>query len=181
MSRRSQAELKLTADWCEFLRLLQKHRVRFLVVGAHALAAHGRPRFTGDFDVFVDATPANATRVYAALYDFGVRGLVTKGFFAAPGGEGAAGLTIGVPPMRLDVLKSISGVSFAEAWRTRVSARFEGKPVAIIGLDAYVKNKRASGRTKDLLDVALLEEGGVAVSSPAPRRRRPPPNRKKKQ
>lgn len=167
MSRRSQmAELKLTGDWSEFLRLLQKHHVRFLIVGAHALAAHGRPRFTGDFDLFVEATPANARRVYAALCEFGVGALVAWDFFASPGGNGAAGLTIGVPPMRLDVLKSISGVSFAEAWRSRVSVRFEGKSVAVIGLDAYVKNKRAAGRAKDLLDVALLEESGVTVASP---------------
>ena len=164
-------ELKLTEDWSEFLRLLQRHRVRFIVVGAHALAAHGRPRYTGDLDVFVDATPSNARRVYAALRDFGVGAPVDEAFFAAPEPAGAAGLTVGAPPIRLDILKSISGVTFAEAWRTRVSARFEGKPVAVIGLEAYVKNKRAAGRAKDLLDLALLEEGGVTVAGP--RRRRP--------
>lgn len=173
MRRRSQPELHLTGDWCEFLRLLQKHRVRFLVVGAHALAAHGRPRYTGDFDVFVEATPTNARRVYAALQEFGVGAMVTEEFFADAGPDGAAGLTIGVPPMRLDVLKSISGVSFAEAWRSRVSARFEGKLIGVIGLDAYVKNKRASGRTKDLLDIALLEESGLTTTArTAPRRPR---------
>lgn len=164
-------ELKLTGDWSEFLRLLQKHRVRFIIVGAHALAAHGRPRFTGDLDVFVNATPTNASRIYGALCDFGVGALVEEGFFAAPDPTGAAGLTIGAPPMRLDVLKSISGVTFDEAWRGRVSARFDGKPVAVIGLEAYVKNKRAAGRTKDLLDLALLEEGGVAAARPRSRRK----------
>ena len=172
MPRRSRPpQLHLTDDWSEFLRLLQKHRVRFLVVGAHALAAHGRPRFTGDFDVFVDATPANARRVYGALREFGVGGIITEELFASPEGSGAAGLTIGVPPTRLDVLKSISGVTFAEAWRSRIFARFDGKPVPIIGLDAYVKNKRASGRAKDLLDLALLEESGVAIAPPRRRRR----------
>jgi len=171
VSRRSRVpELKLTGDWSEFLRLLHKHRVRFLIIGAHALAAHGRPRFTGDFDVLVEPTPANARRVYAALRDFGVGGRVNEEFFAAADAAGAAGLTIGVPPVRLDVLKSISGVSFDEAWRTRISAHFEGKRVAVIGLDAYIKNKRASGRAKDLLDIALLEESGVVVAS-VPRRR----------
>ena len=172
MSRRSQPpELHLTGDWSEFLRLLQKHRVRFLVIGAHALAAHGRPRFTGDFDLFVAPTRPNARRIHAALCDFGVGDLVDADFFAAPDPAGAAGLTIGVPPMRLDLLKSISGVTFDEAWRTRVSARFDGKPVAIIGLDAYVKNKRAAGRAKDLLDIALLEESGLVVR-PRKRKRR---------
>ena len=170
MSQRS-PELKLTGDWSEFLRLLQKHRVRFIIVGAHALAAHGRPRFTGDLDVFVNATPANARRIYGALCDFGVGALVEERFFAAPDLTGAAGLTIGVPPMRLDILKSISGVTFDEAWRSRVSARFEGKPVAVIGLAAYVKNKRAAGRTKDLLDLALLEEGGIVAARPPSRRK----------
>lgn len=79
MPRRSRPpQLHLTGDWSEFLHLLQKHRVRFLVVGAHALAAHGRPRFTGDFDVFVDATPANARRVCAALREFGVGGAARR-------------------------------------------------------------------------------------------------------
>jgi hypothetical protein len=174
VSRRSErVELSLTGDWSEFLRLLQKHRVRFLIVGAHALAAHGRPRFTGDFDLFVDATPANAKRVHAALCDFGVGMVVSEEFFASAGSDGAAGVTIGLPPMRLDVLKSISGVTFAEAWRGRVSVRFEGKTVAVIGLDAYIKNKRAAGRTKDLLDIALLEESGLVA------RRRPPKRRRK--
>jgi hypothetical protein len=169
----------LTGEWSEFLRLFQKHRVRFLVVGAHALAAHGRPRFTGDFDVFVAPTRPNARRVYAALRDFGVGGLVDEDFFAEPDPAGAAGLTIGVPPMRLDVLKSISGVTFDEAWRGRVSARFEGKPIAVIGLEEYVKNKRASGRAKDLLDIALLEESGVVVTASHPRPRRARQSRRK--
>lgn len=169
MSRRSTSpELRLTGDWCDFLRLLQKHRVRFLVVGAHALAAHGRPRFTGDFDVFVAPTRSNAKRVQSALVEFGAGGLASEEFFAEPDTTGAAGVTIGVPPMRIDVLKSISGVTFDEAWRGRLSARFEGKPVGVIGMAAYVKNKRAAGRTKDLLDLALLEEAGIDVGGKIP-------------
>jgi hypothetical protein len=150
-------EAKFPSEWSEFVALLVKHRARFLVVGAHALAAHGRPRMTADLDLWVEPSKLNSKRVCAALSDFGFGAFADFEWLATPE-RGVHGLQLGVEPLRLDLLKSISGVSFAEAWRGRLRTRLSGHTVYVIGLAAYLKNKRAAGRTKDLLDLALLEE-----------------------
>jgi hypothetical protein len=146
---------QLPPDWKEFLSLLVSHRVRFLVVGAHALAVHGRPRLTGDLDVWVDATPANARRVLAALAEFGFGSVgLGEADFTRPGMV----IALGNPPLRVDVLTSISGVSFERAWRGRVRHRLSGVTVGVLGRREYRANKRAAGRPKDLLDLELLDE-----------------------
>lgn len=156
--------MDLPRDWNEFFRLLSSHRVRFLVVGAHALAANGRPRATADLDILVEPTRKNAQAVTAALSDFGFRALAAEvEAFATPDRMA----TLGQPPLRIDVMTSISGVSFAEAWRTRMAGKMGRHRVFFLGREALIRNKRASGRPKDLLDIALLEEGDVAT----PRRR----------
>ena len=147
----------LHPDFRDFLGLLLSHRVRFVVVGAHALAAHGRPRITGDLDVFVEPSAANARRVMAALTAFGVGavGLSARDF------EASAGVVqLGTPPVRIDVLTGISGVRFSTAWKNRTVVRLDGLSLPILGRRDFVRNKRAAGRPKDLLDVALLREGG---------------------
>ncbi len=162
--------MKLHADFKEFLRLLISHRVRFVVVGAHALAAHGSPRYTGDLDVLVEPSAANARRLIAALdaFGFGSIGLELEDFTRAN-----RVAQLGYPPVRIDVLTGISGVGFAEAWRGRRRARLAGLVVPFLGADAFIKNKRAAARPKDLADIALLEE--ALAKSPrrkAPARRR---------
>jgi hypothetical protein len=148
--------MDLPRDWSEFLRSLRRHRVRFLIVGAHALAANGRPRATADLDVLVEPTRRNARALTAALRDFGFAALgEEEDAFATPDRMA----TLGRPPLRIDVMTSITGVSFAEAWATRLRGTMGNERVSFLGKDALVRNKRASGRPKDLLDVALLEEG----------------------
>jgi len=157
--------MKLPPEWREFIGLLCSHHVRFLVVGAHALAAHGRPRATQDIDLFVDPTEANARRLCAALADFGFSALGRKvEEFAKPDRMA----TLGTPPLRIDVMTSISGVSFRQAWRGRLTTRVDGKEVGFLGRAEFLRNKKASGRPKDLLDLALLEE----VSPPVRARRK---------
>lgn len=129
--------------------------MRFLVVGAHALAALGRPRFTRDLDVLVEPTLANARRVGAALADVGYAELAKEWRRFAERDRMA---TLGREPLRVDVMTSISGVSFRDAWRGRTLVRVAGAEVGFLGRAAFVENKRASGRAKDLLDIALLEE-----------------------
>lgn len=147
--------MKLPADWSEFINLLDAHRVRFLIVGAHALAAHGRPRATQDIDVWVEPTPENATRLCKALGAFGFPALANAvEEFSTP--ERMA--TLGRPPLRIDVMTSVDGLTFTEAWEGRLSADFGGSKVYFLGRDALIKNKRASGRAKDLADIALLNE-----------------------
>jgi hypothetical protein len=105
--------VKLPPDWSEFISLLFVHRVRFLIVGAHALAANGRPRATQDLDIWVEPTPENAERICAALTEFGFAGLGTAAAeFAQPNRMA----TLGRPPLRIDVMTSIDGVAFDDAW-----------------------------------------------------------------
>lgn len=143
----------MNPDFRDLLRAFSDAEARFLVVGAYAVSYHAEPRTTGDLDIWIDAAPGNAERVHRALAAFG-----------APLTElSVADLTrpdtvfqIGVVPRRIDILTSITGVTFAEAWPQRTDARYEGVPFPIIGLDALVKNKRALGRPRDLLDLELL-------------------------
>jgi hypothetical protein len=138
------------------LSLLISHRVRFVNVGAHALAALGRPRNTLDLDVFVEPTLRNARRFAAAAEAYGLSGLAEVAEELA---RGAKMTRIGNPPLRIDVMNHIDGVSFAAAWSGRRRARIDGLLVAFLGETEFRRNKRASGRPKDLLDLALLDEG----------------------
>lgn len=129
--------------------------VRFLVVGAHAMAAHGVPRATGDMDVLIEPGAENASRVWRALGAFGapLHSLeVRETDFAKPD----IVVQLGLPPYRIDVLTSISGVTFDEAWADRLDGEMQGVPVAFLGRDTFIRNKRATGRKKDLLDIELL-------------------------
>ena len=144
----------MNPDFVDLLRAFTAADVRFLVVGAYALAVHGRPRGTGDMDVWVDATPENAARVIRALAAFGAPlSGVTESDFAR------AGVTyqMGVPPGRIDLLTELTGLSFAEAWPDRVSHPVGDLNVDFIGRAAFIRNKRATGRTKDLADIEGLE------------------------
>jgi hypothetical protein len=148
--------MKLPPEWSELIDLLISHHVRFLVVGAHALAAHGRPRATQDLDLFVEPTKANARRVGLALADYGFAELAREWHRFAEADRMA---TLGREPLRIDILTSISGVAFKQAWKGRLTTNFGSHSVSFLGRDELVLNKRASKRTKDLLDIALLEEG----------------------
>ncbi len=144
----------LTTDWKEFLESLVSRKVRFLLVGGHALAVHARPRFTEDLDVFVDASTDNAIRVRDALCDFGFASV-------APSVDELATarkvFMLGEKPYRIDILTTISGVSFQEAWDQRVFLDLEIGRIAVISRENLIKNKRASGRPKDMADLVMLE------------------------
>jgi len=142
-------------DWSEFIRSLSSHGVRFVVVGAHALAANGRPRATQDIDVLVEPTQANAKKLGSALADFGFVELASQWREFARRDRMA---TLGKPPLRIDIMTTITGVTFASAWRGRLRSRVGGVAVAFLGRTQLKRNKRASGRPKDLADLALLAE-----------------------
>lgn len=148
--------MTMTDDFRELLIALRAEDVRFLVVGAHALAAHGVPRVTGDLDVWVEPTAMNATRTWRALVDFGapLAALgVSEKDFTTPNQV----IQLGIPPFRIDILTSISGVEFTSAWQESVQGTLFDVPVQFIGREAFIRNKRASGRTKDLDDIRALE------------------------
>lgn len=160
-------ESPLSDDWREFLSLLISHRVKYLLVGAHALAVHGQPRVTLDLDVFVEASIANARKIRAVLDAFGF-GSVAPALeeLAAPGRV----FMLGNKPYRIDVLTEISGVDFEEAYAARVRVKSNAGTLNVIGRVHFVANKRASGRPKDLLDLELL---GESARSSERKRRRP--------
>jgi hypothetical protein len=142
-------------DFKGLLELFNAHRVDYLIIGGYALAFHGAPRFTGDLDLFVHPTPDNAARIIAALTAFGFGSLgLTPVDFTTP----ERVVQLGVPPVRIDLLTSISGVSWQEAVAGRVRGSYGDVPVDFIGRDQFVANKRASGRHRDLADLEALGE-----------------------
>lgn len=151
----------MTDDWYDLLVALLDAEARFLVVGAHALAVHGVPRGTQGLDVWIDPDPANADRVWRALAAFGAplaSMQLTRDDLQRP----ATVIQIGLPPDRIDLLTSISGIAdFETAWAGRVEHTVRGTRVPFIGRDALIRNKRASARRKDLADVEAL--GGEIV------------------
>jgi hypothetical protein len=145
----------LSPDFRDLLSAFNAHRVEYLVVGAHALAAHGHVRATGDLDVWVRPEPANARRVLRALREFGAPiNDLTEADLATPGTV----FQIGVAPLRIDVLTAIDGVSFDEAWSDRFTARFAEQPVPVISVRHLIANKRKVGRAQDIADVESLEK-----------------------
>jgi hypothetical protein len=145
----------LNEDFRELLILCAESGVEFMIVGAFALAFHGAPRASGDIDLFVRASTENAARIFDALTRFGAP-LAAHGVQAQDFARPGTVYQIGLPPRRIDVLTEISGVTFDEAWDSRVSTEVEGRVVHLIGRDAFLKNKAAAGRPKDLADVARL-------------------------
>lgn len=144
----------MNQDFVDLLRAFVDHDVRFLIVGAYALALHGRPRATGDMDVWVDATPQNATRIMNALAEFGApMSDISESDFAAPG----AVYQIGVPPGRIDIITAMTGLAFEEAWPSRLRHPFGEVDVDFIGREPFIRNKRATGRAKDLGDIEGME------------------------
>jgi predicted nucleotidyltransferase len=161
--------LRLPPDWREFFESLLAHDVKFLVVGALAVAAHAEPRATEDLDVFVEPTLENARRLRRALLHFGFPSIPPAEQLQAPG----AMLMLGRKPMRIDVLKAIDGVTFDQAWRGHVVVAIEGLRLPVIGVIELLINKRAAGRNKDLRDVDLIERvvAGRKKRGKAPKRR----------
>lgn len=143
----------MNRDFVEMLSALCEAGAEFLIVGAHALAAHGHPRATGDLDIWVRPSAENAERVLSALRAFGAPTFgVTREELAEPGMV----LQIGIVPCRIDLLTGISGVTFDEAWPARLPIQIGELAVACIGRDDLVRNKLAAGREKDLADVSIL-------------------------
>jgi hypothetical protein len=140
-------------DFIELLKLLAKHEVRYLVVGGYAVMRYSEPRFTKDLDLLIAADPDNAARVYAALVEFGapLKNLTAKDFEA----EGFF-YQMGRAPVRVDVLMSVPGVRFAEAWPRRDEVMLSGVGVPFISKADLIRAKRAAGRPQDLLDLDAL-------------------------
>ncbi len=145
--------MELQNDFKELLELFNAHDVQYLIVGGYALAYFGAPRYTGDIDIFVKSDSKNASLILKALSDFGFgsAGLKLEDFTNTDNI-----IQLGYPPVRIDIMTSISGVSWEDAYNGREEGKYGDVPVYFIGLDQYIQNKRASGRKKDLADLEAL-------------------------
>lgn len=144
----------LARDFEEFVGLLNKHAVEYLVVGGYALAFHGKPRHTGDLDIWIRVSEENAQRMLQVLRDFG---LASLGFEKEDFLKEGYVTQIGYPPLRIDILNTIDGVSFQEAYVNREQVELEGLQVAYIGLREFIQNKEAVGRARDLSDIKDIQ------------------------
>jgi hypothetical protein len=147
--------MEVQPDYRDLLALFNAHEVEHIVVGAYALAFHGAPRFTADLDILVKADPENSQRILAALEEFGFKsvGLTVKDFQ-----HPEKVVQLGVPPVRIDILTSLTGVSWEEAFSGRDEGKYGDIAVYFIGREQFIANKRALGRKRDLADLEALGE-----------------------
>lgn len=145
----------MNQDFLDLLRELCAAEARFLIIGAYAVSVHAEPRATGDLDIWVEPSDENARRVLKALEAFGapLQDLTVEDL-AAPD----VVFQIGLPPRRIDILTSITGVQFGDAWKNRVETTYGEIAVPLIGVDELILNKQSLGRPKDLLDLELLRK-----------------------
>jgi len=145
--------VRLQKDLKEFIESLNSQGVEYVIVGGFALAFHGFPRYTADIDVLVRCSPENAARLEIAVFKFG---FASSGLSASDFLSPNQVIQLGRPPNRIDLLTSITGVDFEEAWAQRVASELDGIPVWFIGRESFIKNKRATGRTQDKADLEAL-------------------------
>ena len=146
----------MNEDYHDILAALIAHDVRFLIVGAHALAVHGYPRSTVDIDIWIDATEENAARVWRALAEFGAP-LDDLDVSQQDLTRHNVVVQLGLPPNRIDILTGVSGLTFDRAWANRVEDSLEAVTVPVLGLADLIENKRATGRDRDRVDVRGME------------------------
>ncbi|HJY79884.1 MAG TPA: hypothetical protein VKK81_02210 [Candidatus Binatia bacterium] len=146
--------MAVNPDFRDLFAALNDAGAKYLLVGGYAVAFHGQPRFTKDLDIWVEASTENADRVFAALKMFGAP---LENFTPADLTQPDLIFQIGVPPNRIDVLTSIDGITFAEAWAAPEQTIYGDQTVPVIGRAQLIQNKRASGRPQDLLDLKALE------------------------
>ena len=147
--------MEVQKDFKELLALFNKHKVEYVIVGGYALAFHGAPRYTGDIDILVHPDTANAHRILAALDEFGFGSVdLTAADFQKPQNV----IQLGVPPVRVDIITSLTGVSWEDAYAGRIQGKYADTPVYYIGREQFISNKRAVGRKKDLADLEALGE-----------------------
>jgi len=145
--------MNIQDDFKEFLRLLKKNNVEFVIVGGYAVAFHGYIRTTNDMDIFFRNASENINNIENALIDFGfTKGSFNLDEFYDPGSI----IRMGIPPVRIEMINTISGLTFDQVWKNKVSGNYGDIQIFYIGFNELIKNKKASGRPKDLLDIDEL-------------------------
>lgn len=162
--------MTLAEDFEDFIRLLNRHQVAYMVVGGYALAFHGTPRHTGDLDIWIAISETNAEKMVMVVKDFGLGSLeFKKSDFLKEGFVSQ----IGYPPLRIDILNSIDGIEFTQAFPNKQTVQLESDlSVDYIGLGDLIRNKQSTGRTRDLSDVKELQ-AKVKEKKPVKKRKGP--------
>ena len=147
--------MRVENDFKEFIELLNEHKVRYLIVGGFAYSYYAEPRFTKDIDFFIEVSPDNANKMLKVLEKFGFKDVgLTKKDFLQPDQI----IQLGNAPLRIDIVTSIDGVSFNEAWNTRTTGKYGNCDANFISKPDLIKNKMATGRTQDIADVEKLNK-----------------------
>jgi hypothetical protein len=146
--------MKVHRDFKDFISLMHANGVEYVIVGSFALSFHGHPRATGDMDIWVRKSPENASKILKVLDEFGFGSL---GVAADDLLEDKV-IQLGQPPVRIDLMTELDGLTSDEVWAGRVAGRFGDMPVFYLGRDAFIRNKRSLGRHKDLADLEALGE-----------------------
>jgi predicted nucleotidyltransferase len=140
-------------DFKEFIELLNKNKIEYLVVGGYAVGIHGYPRYTGDIDIWIKISNEIADKMVTVLDEFGFGGYeIKREDFLNSNNV----IQLGYPPLRIDIIMFIDGVNFEESYSKRVEKVIDGMPINFIGFEELIKNKRASGRDKDIIDLKNL-------------------------
>ena len=147
--------MNIQKDFEELLELLTKHKVKYLIVGGYAVAFHGYPRFTNDIDIFYEMSEENVRKITECLVNFGFSYSEVNGkLFLKKGNI----IVIGVEPLRVDFINEIDGVEFNEAWKNRIKGKYGSVSVNFISRTDLIKNKSATKKIEDKLDVEKLTE-----------------------
>ncbi|MGB8226313.1 MAG: DUF6036 family nucleotidyltransferase [Sedimentisphaerales bacterium] len=147
--------MEIQKDFKELLKLFNAHKVEYIVVGGYALAFHGAPRYTGDIDILVKPDIENAKRALAAIKDFGFGSFnFTESDFTRTGNV----FQLGVPPIRIDIMTSITGVDWEKANANKIAGQYGGVAVHFLGKKEFIANKKATGRKKDIADIEAVGE-----------------------
>ena len=147
--------MEIQQDFRDLLELFNSNKIEYIIVGGYALAFHGAPRYTGDIDIYVKPAAGNAEQIMTALDEFGFGSV---GLAAADFEKPGQVIQLGVPPVRIDIITSIGGVSWDEAFAGRVAGRYGDVDVYYLGRAQFIQNKRSVGRKKDLADLEALDE-----------------------
>ena len=147
--------MRIEKDYEEFLRLLNKHKVKYCIIGAYAVAFYAKPRFTKDIDILVEPSATNANKIKNVLDEFGFGGLAISTEDLSTEGNI---IQLGYEPLRIDVLTSLEGVKFNHIWKNRVIGVYGSQKVYFISLDDLIRNKKQSARPTDKIDIKLLEK-----------------------
>ena len=145
--------MKVEKDYEEILKLFNSHRVKYCIIGAFAVAFYARPRYTKDIDILIDSSPENAERIIRALAEFGFEDLdLSEDDLCQEGNI----IQLGYEPLRVDIMTSLSGISFDQVWKNKVGADYGREKVYFIGLDDLIQTKKQSSRPQDKVDLDLL-------------------------